>query len=94
MHLCSKLLYIFLISNFSSLPALFGDDHLSLMAVEFEPQRSVTQVNLRPGRGARTRDRHRAQTGARSRIGRVEAPGTLSELIAASKLTPTGAHGG
>lgn len=64
------------------------------MAVKFQPQGSVTQINLRPRRRARTRDGHRAQTGSRSGIRRVEAPGTLSELIAASKLTPTGAHGG
>lgn len=80
--------------EFHFLPALFSDDHLSLMAVKFEPQRSVAQVNLRPRRGARTRDGHRAQTRAWTGIGRVQTPGTLSELITAPKLTPAGAHGG
>ncbi len=64
------------------------------MAVKFEPQRSVAQVNLRPRRGSGAGHGHRAQTGARSRIGRVQTPGTLSELIPAPKLTATGADGG
>lgn len=32
-----------------SLPALFGDDHFGVMAVEFEPECSITEVNLRLG---------------------------------------------
>lgn len=76
------------------LPALFRDDHLGLVSVEFQPQRTVTQIDLRSGSGRWPRQRHGANTGPRTRIGGVQTARTLAELIpSAAELAPAGAHG-
>lgn len=77
------------------LPALLGDDHLGLVPVEFQPQGSVAQIDLRSGSGGRPRQRHGANTRPCPGIGGIQTARTLTELIpSAAKLAPTGTHGG
>ena len=76
------------------LPALFGDDHLGLVPVEFQPQRPVAQIDLRSGSGGGPRQRHGADTRPRTGIRRVQTARALAELVpSAAKLAPAGAHG-
>lgn len=71
-------------------PALFGDDHFCLMAVEFEPQRPVAEIHLssesRPGKS------HGPDAGPGALVRVVSVSRTVSKLIARAELAASRAQ--
>lgn len=74
-------------------PALLGDDHLRLVAVELEPQRPVAEVDLGPHPRARRGQSHAAESRPRPGVGRVDAAGALPELVSRAELISSGCWG-